>query len=725
MRAITLFMIGLLLNTAAQAEIRWDSEGLDCVGRWAEGGGTAICAANGYLYLGYGDYLEVYSLSDPAAPACLGRVLLPDDPRDLVVAGSTVFAALAGGAPNLVTIDVSDPTAPVLLASLGEDWSATGLALEGDRLCVSGRGVGLAIVDVADPAALALLGTFDILGPAFQVALDGNFAYVVSAYYGLHIVDISDPAQAIEVGSYWVSYEPSHSFVDVDISGSVAYIADSMRGLYVLDVADPSDPQLLSATYPPSIGRLTVQGNRAYALEAGLAIFDITNPGSPIVLASIGAGWATTALVVTGDYAYLADQSDRLRVLDVSVPSAPVSVATLPGLGVSRCVAAEEGIACQIGNDGDLQVVDTSNPDAPSLLGGLDLEADFGSSVRAAKLVGTRLYLASRSPDGLLIVDLADPAHPALLGSLAVGTDMPGLDVAGDYAYLACDADGLRIVDVSNPAAPVARGVFDPPGDVLSVAVRNGLAYLAEPGADLRIVNVSNPDAPTELAALNLPGTAGDLVLDEAGETLYLPATDSGNYALLSVDVSVPGAPVQIGTIAIAERILPKAATHGDYAYVGTYTGVLRFDVSDPSAPQAAGYFRLAGRALDLQWTNGLLHVAAAEDGLWLLRDEVLTAVPATPAAAAARLVGLYPNPCNPQAEIRVHVETAAHLRLTVHDLQGRLVRELWVGSRPAGDFAVTWDGKDAVGQAQASGVYLVQLRAGAGSDGQRLVLLR
>jgi hypothetical protein len=77
-----------------------------------------------------------------------------------------------------------------------------------------------------------------------------------------------------------------------------------------------------------------------------------------------------------------------------------------------------------------------------------------------------------------------------------------------------------------------------------------------------------------------------------------------------------------------------------------------------------------------------------------------------------------YPNPFsagNPSAAIRFHVPAGwAHpITLRVFNMQGQLVTTLVEGVVSPGVHTTKWDGKDGLGNAVASGVYLYQLTAG------------
>jgi len=90
------------------------------------------------------------------------------------------------------------------------------------------------------------------------------------------------------------------------------------------------------------------------------------------------------------------------------------------------------------------------------------------------------------------------------------------------------------------------------------------------------------------------------------------------------------------------------------------------------------------------------------------------------------RLHGNHPNPFNPFTTIRYELPETEDVRLAVYDAAGRLVRVLVDDvSRPAGEFAVHWDGRDTEARDVASGVYFIRLDAGSATRTHRAVLLR
>jgi aminopeptidase N len=142
---------------------------------------------------------------------------------------------------------------------------------------------------------------------------------------------------------------------------------------------------------------------------------------------------------------------------------------------------------------------------------------------------------------------------------------------------------------------------------------------------------------------------------------------------------------------------------------VSTAVGDTTFVVQQSQAHQWFG-FLVDGPVTD---------VALDPDGWVLCTIEAAGAseVPPGPELTFA-LRGNVPNPFNPVTTITFHLAESRSVRLDIHDLAGRLVRNLVAESRGAGDHQVRWDGTDDRGRAVASGTYYARLQ-GAGVDPQ------
>ena len=70
-----------------------------------------------------------------------------------------------------------------------------------------------------------------------------------------------------------------------------------------------------------------------------------------------------------------------------------------------------------------------------------------------------------------------------------------------------------------------------------------------------------------------------------------------------------------------------------------------------------------------------------------------------------------YPNPFNPSTTIRYSLESREHVKISIYDVKGRVLKVLVDEERPAGYQKVTWSGLNQSGERAASGVYLIDMK--------------
>ena len=89
------------------------------------------------------------------------------------------------------------------------------------------------------------------------------------------------------------------------------------------------------------------------------------------------------------------------------------------------------------------------------------------------------------------------------------------------------------------------------------------------------------------------------------------------------------------------------------------------------------------------------------------------------------RLRGCTPNPFARGTSVNYELAQYGLVELTVHDVSGRLVQRLANGPRPAGRYAMRWDGTDGYGRVVPAGVYFVRFSAGGKVSTGRVTLVR
>jgi len=274
---------------------------------------------------------------------------------------------------------------------------------------------------------------------------------------------------------------------------------------------------------------VAVAGDYAYLADNddGLRIYDISDPTNPLSIAHTNNAPNSRGVAVSGNYVYLASLFDGLRIYDVSDPTNPINIGHTNDGGGAWSVVVSGDYAYLADTADGLQVFDVSNPADPQLVGG----ATNGAPARDVVLSGNYAYVAGHSA-GLFVYDISDPTHPMGIGQTNNGGQALGVAVSGDYLYLANSSDGLRVYDVSNPANPENIGHIAAAGIAESVVVADGYAYMAEHG-DLRAYDVRDPANPVEVASFD---TTFCLDVALAGNYLYLANGFDGLYVF---DVTV------------------------------------------------------------------------------------------------------------------------------------------------------------------------------------------
>ena len=89
-----------------------------------------------------------------------------------------------------------------------------------------------------------------------------------------------------------------------------------------------------------------------------------------------------------------------------------------------------------------------------------------------------------------------------------------------------------------------------------------------------------------------------------------------------------------------------------------------------------------------------------------------------------------YPNPFNPETWIPYRLATDTAVVLTIYDVRGSVVRALTLGHQAAGIYesrarAAYWDGRNALGEPVASGLYFYTLTAGEFTATRKLLIVK
>ena len=388
------------------------------------------------------------------------------------------------------------------------------------------------------------------------------------------------------VGSY--PTQPQGNANGITIVGDRAYLAAGTAGLMIFDITAPSTPVLLGSYDTEGAARavdVDIDNDIAYvAAGSDLVVLDIANL-SDIGLVGSGDTMSARDVKISGDYAYVADLNS-VKVFNVANPP------DFPIDGSYNCMAmgiAVNGTIAYVSGIEQLTVLDIVAP-VPSLLGSCELPG-WGMDV---VLSGSYALVADYS-EGLQIIDISDPANPKIAAPDGANYDTPGaaqgITLSGSHAYVADWSAGVHVVDLTEPLDPTLLRSFDTPGAASNVAVGGNFAFVADYSEGLQVIDASAPPAPEPVLSYEVPARCEDIEL--WGDLGYIA---DGAEGWLIVDFAVPSSPGPATVYDTAGSCLALDVC-GRYVFVADGgEGLQIFDTSKPQAESLVGsYSALAG----------------------------------------------------------------------------------------------------------------------------------
>jgi len=264
---------------------------------------NAVQISGNYAFLACDNDFVVLDISNPATPTRVAS--LPIGGITLALSGThMIIGELQNETSELVIVDISVPTAPVVAGRLSLSNPAYGIALNGATMAVGTAPGGLSLYDISNPSAPAILWSAADGIPVWAVAWSGNLLYAASDQRGLIIWDASNPRLPIYLGSnnltdYQFNYFPccvyTPTAISVYLSGGMAWVGttNSYGTLFGLDVRNSASPRVINfmrygaeidGDAVTSIG--TVGGNLltggSYASFTSMNLISIDPPGNTI-----------------------------------------------------------------------------------------------------------------------------------------------------------------------------------------------------------------------------------------------------------------------------------------------------------------------------------------------------------------------------------------------------------------------------------------------------------
>jgi len=228
---------------------------------------------------------------------------------------------------------------------------------------------------------------------------------------------------------------------------------------------------------------------------------------------------------------------------------------------------------------------------------------------------------------------------------------------------------------------------------------------------------------------------------DLLASTLDQEAADENSFAL-KVMHGVTDAPAV--DIYADGNLLVENLSYGDFqGYLQVPVGDYTLDITAHGSSEAVASFSAPlstfGGLSGVVYASGFLSPTETDSAFTLMLTTpsgYIVELPATTSVLSTiestlslpnsfYLNGNYPNPFNPVTSINYNLNVDSNVDITIYDIRGNAIKNLYSGYQKAGLNNLVWDATNAVGQEVSSGVYLYKVQVGDSYQVNRMMFLK
>ena len=262
--------------------------------------------ANGLIGL---DLINLTDITDPTIISKYEQVGVSY--YETIINNTLVYCATSVGLEILDITDVSNPTSLATLA-VGK---AKALEFADNIVYLATESDDLLTINVTIPTAPVQLDNAGIVNELFDIAINSNYAFVTMGSNGYSIVDISNPASLSIHSTHAVTVGADGIFVN----NTVLSIAELTNGVQLYNITDintiTSLDNKLVGTH--NVTKVFYHGDDIYvtAKDDGVFIIEASNPSALGAYGYFNDGGSSVNLMVYDDILYVADDLDSFEVL--------------------------------------------------------------------------------------------------------------------------------------------------------------------------------------------------------------------------------------------------------------------------------------------------------------------------------------------------------------------------------------------------------------------------
>lgn len=578
------------------------------------------------------DSLNIWKLSTP--------LLFWDETKDLAIDGS--LACIAGGRSGLHVIDYANPGAPIETGSLYFGVSVLDVDLQLPYAYLALVEGGIGVVDLSDPTAPVLVYQTNNYPIVEYVAIHGQLMIAGTNSGLLLTYDLSNPTEPELLGT----------LEEVRIWDAVFWenslYAATGDGIYFISLETPETPEILGFSPSPfsgggfmGPGEISIAKRDEFVFVSGL----VSDWGEMTWIRSLDVSDPDT-LVATALYTAFDNQFLSPRILTVEIVD---TLLITSGYGTEFFSISESGLLeplfyhpqvnltsiVPVGESllglgfqetPGFRMYDISNAPALEFIGSINNEGSISRILMDENFA----YLLDNKRSVVLGLDCQDVSNPVHEWTLPVPNEfLSDIQISEDFLFISgyqeADNDGkISIFSIDDPGIPEYQSEIELYGQPVRMVVQDNMLYTGinysyqQTPSTIEIYSLSDVDFPVFINSFEFTGNK-TWPLSVINDYLYVYSFNN----LYVYDVRDPFNPESAGMFdgSANRRDYISFESYSDLAYAACsdHPGSLDvFSLASPASPVLTSEIEFQ-RCYNLNLRNNLMVAACFEDGIRLM----------------------------------------------------------------------------------------------------------